>query len=45
MYRLAKDAGVGYPSVHGWLCGDRELSMKSASAIARALGLRLTKEA
>ena len=44
LYRLAKDAGLPYGTVHRFATKKRtELGLRTASAICDALGLILTK--
>ncbi|MBN2559407.1 MAG: helix-turn-helix domain-containing protein [Phycisphaerae bacterium] len=44
LYRLAKDAGLPYGTVHRFATKERtELGLRTASAICDALGLHLTK--
>ena len=38
---LAKQAGLGYATTHGFLSGDRSISVSSAARLASALGLEL----
>ena len=41
MYRLSKESGVAYAGLHGFLTGDRRLSLRVAARLATALGLEL----
>ncbi len=43
MFALAKRAGLGYASVHGFCMYDRSISLGSATKLAAALGLELRK--
>ena len=44
LYRLAKDAGLPYGTVHRFARKERtELGLRTASAICDALGLQLVK--
>ncbi len=44
LYRLAKDAGLPYGTVHRFARKERtELGLRTASALCDALGLHLTK--
>ncbi len=38
---LAKRAGLGYATTHGFIMGDRTISVHSAAKLAAALGLVL----
>ena len=38
---LAKRAGLGYATIHGFIMGDRSISIGSAAKLAAALGLEL----
>ena len=40
---LAKLAGLGYATTHGFLSGSRTISIKSAARLASALGLELRR--
>ncbi len=41
MFELAKRAGLGYATVHGYLLRNRSISVHSAAKLAAALGLEL----
>ncbi len=41
MLALAREADIGYAAVHGFLTGDRRISLRSAAKLARVLNLEL----
>jgi hypothetical protein len=41
LYRIAKDSGVSYPSVHYFLTGDQGLTLESAEKLFDYLGWTL----
>ena len=41
MYALSKQSGVRYSAMHGFLTGDRRISLRSAAQLAAVLGLEL----
>lgn len=41
MYALSKRSGVNYSGLHGFLTGDRRLSLRVAARLAVVLGLEL----
>jgi hypothetical protein len=41
LYRLAKDSGIGYASLHGFMNGDRTLSLEVVDKLCQVLGLVL----
>ncbi len=44
LYRIAKDAGLPYSTVHRFATEDRsELGLRTASILCHTLGLRLVK--
>ncbi len=43
MFALSKLSGVPYSAVHGFLTGDRRLSLRSAAKLATVLGLELCR--
>lgn len=43
LYRIAKEAGVSYSVVHGFVNGSRSLTLPIAEKLCRYLGLTLTK--
>ena len=43
MYILAKRAGLGYATMHGFIMGDRTISVRSAAKLASVLGMELRK--
>ena len=44
LYALAKKAGVGYATVHGYAKRDREISFENVNKLAKVLGLRLEQD-
>jgi hypothetical protein len=43
LYRIAKDAGVGYATLHRFINGTRSLSVPALDRLAEYLGLELTR--
>ncbi len=41
---LTKRADVQYASTHGFLCGDKDIRLSTATKLAGALGLRLVAD-
>ena len=41
-YRIAKDAGIPYATLHAFLSGKRGISLSTLDKLCRYLGLRLT---
>lgn len=41
IYRIAKDAGIGYSSMHRFAHGERSVSLEAFDRLCRALGLEL----
>ena len=41
MLALSKRSGVPYSAVHGFVTGDRAITLRSAAKLARVLGLEL----
>ena len=44
IYRLSKISGVADPQIYNFVNGHRSLTLPAAAKLARALGLKLTKE-
>jgi hypothetical protein len=42
LYRVAKDAGVPYPTLHRFMAGKRSVSGLTIDRLCASLGLRLT---
>jgi plasmid maintenance system antidote protein VapI len=43
LYRVAKDSGVSYATIHGFMTGKRTLSMDAIDKLCIYLGLRLSR--
>lgn len=41
LYRVAKDAGIGYASLHRFMSGERSVSLDVFDRICESLGLEL----
>ena len=41
LYRIAKDAGIGYASMHRFMSGERSVSLEVFDKICECLGLEL----
>ena len=41
IYALAKQTGVPYSAVHGFVKGNRRISLRNGARLARVLGLKL----
>ena len=41
MLALSKRSGVPYSAVHGYMTGDRRISLRNAAKLAKVLGLEL----
>ncbi len=42
-YRIAKNSGVPYATLHAFLCGKRGIALPTVDKLCRYLGLRLTR--
>ena len=40
-FALSKDSGVGYAAIHGFVRGERDLTLATASKLCDVLGLGL----
>lgn len=43
LYRIAKDAGIGYASLHRFMNGERSVSLEVFDKLCTCLGLELVK--
>ena len=43
LYRVAKDSGVSYPTLHRFMAGKRSISVEALDKLCLYLGLKLTK--
>ena len=43
LYRIAKDSGVDYSTLHRFMKGTRAIHMRAADKLAEYLGLELTR--
>ena len=43
LYRIAKESGVAYQVLHRFACGERDLTLETASRLADFFGMRFTR--
>jgi len=43
IYRLGKESGIADPSIHRFLRGERDITLRTAERLCEVLGLRLVR--